>query len=149
RAQKLPFEMSSLDLFITDRREDSPGQANRFFNSLTDELGRNHVFRGVNSDAIREKLDGSNALLVVIGPHWLTPALSDGNEPVRMAIEMGLNFRMRVIPVLVAGATMPLAKGLPEILQPIVRLRALEISDKQFDEDVLEVVAQARARRVD
>jgi WD40 repeat protein len=153
--------MASLNLFISYRREDSPRNAERFFNRLTDELGRNHVFRDVDSirpgqnflDAIREKLDASNVLLAVIGPRWLTATdqdgrmcLSDANDPVRAELEMGLKLEMRLIPVLLAGATMPSVQELPETLAPIARFHTQEIRDTHFDQDVLDLIAEARTR---
>ena len=53
-----------------------------------------------------------------------------------MEIEAALQRGIRVIPVLVDGATMPRREDLPDSLQKLRRRQAIEISHNRFDFDV-------------
>ena len=53
-----------------------------------------------------------------------------------MEIEAALQRGIRVIPVLVDGATMPRREDLPDSLQKLRRRQAIEISHNRFDSDV-------------
>src|SRR5262245_56562210 len=126
-------------IFINYRREDSAGYAGRLFDRFVGELGRDQVFRdfenippGENfTQAIHQGIDGSVVLLVLIGPRWLTAADADGRQRladpcdlVRREIELGLQRKLRVIPVLLPGANMPAAQDLPESLRPLTQYNA-------------------------
>jgi len=58
---------------------------------------------------------------------------------VRLEIATALKRKIRVIPVLVDGATMP--SELPDNLQLLVRLNALEVSHNRFDADSDRLIA--------
>jgi ankyrin repeat protein len=154
--------MGASGVFISYRREDSAGHAGRLFDHLAKKLGRDHVFRDVDNirpgdnfaEAIREKITASELLLVLIGPGWLTAVdrearrrLEDPHDVVRLEIEMGLKRKMRIIPVLLPGVSMPSANELPESLAPLHQLNAFEISEAHFDRDVLELIAVAKRGR--
>jgi hypothetical protein len=72
-------------------------------------------------------------LLAVIGPRWLAAEgdagrrLDDPQDWVRLEIEAAIERRVRVIPVLVDGATMPPARDLPPSLQPLARRHAITL----------------------
>jgi colicin import membrane protein len=55
---------------------------------------------------------------------------------VRIEIEAALQRGIRVIPVLVDGATMPRREDLPDSLQKLRRRQAIEISHNRFNSDV-------------
>jgi hypothetical protein len=81
-------------------------------------------------------------LLAVIGPRWLSVANKDGkrriddpNDFVRLEIAAALRRDVRVIPVLVEGATMPSAEELPEDIKALARRQAHELSDRRWDYD--------------
>jgi len=143
--------MASFGVFISYRREDSAGHAGRLFDHFAKKLGRDRVFRDVDKirpgqnfvEAIRDRIHASEVLLILVGPRWLTTAdgqgrrrLEDPNDLVRLEIETGLKRGMRVIPVLLPGATIPDAKELPETLVPLSQLNAVEISEVHFERDV-------------
>jgi hypothetical protein len=100
-------------------------------------------------------------LLVLIGERWLTVTDRDGrrrldntDDVVRLEIETALERGIRVIPILVEGATMPRADELPASLAKLVRRQALELSDSRFNADTERLIrvldktmADAQARR--
>jgi hypothetical protein len=112
------------------------------------------VFRDVGSlepgvewhTAIERVLGSSDACIVVIGPRWLSIAdangkrrLDDARDTVRKEVATALANGMRVFPVLVGGAKMPAEEDLPEELQSLARRHALEITEQDFDEDVIKL----------
>ena len=74
------------NIFISYRREDSEGFARGLFQSLVGAFGTDHVFMDVEdislgSDfvkAIDKSLESCGALLVLIGPEWVSCTDSDG-----------------------------------------------------------------------
>jgi hypothetical protein len=138
-------------VFISYRREDTAGHAGRLFDAITARYGDRHVFMDVDlapgvdfAERITETIGASDVLLVIIGPRWTTvardggePRLSDPRDYVRLEVETALQQpRVKVIPVLVAGAQMPTQEELPESLQPLRRRNALELSDARWRYDV-------------
>jgi uncharacterized protein len=148
---------TSSTVFISYRREDSAGHSGRLFDRLVSKLGRDRVFRDVDdimpgenfSEAIRQRIESSDVLFVLIGPRWLSAVddegrrrLEDAGDLVRLEIEMGLQRKMRVIPVLLPGAVLPGAKQLPETLVPLVRFNAFEVRETTFEQDVSHLIAE-------
>ena len=87
-------------------------------------------------------------LIAVIGAHWLTSTDGQGDRRidnpedfVRMEIATALRRDIRVIPVLVDGASMPRSPDLPDDLKPLVRRNALQVGDTHFDDDCRRLVA--------
>lgn len=150
--------------FISYRREDSAGYAGRLFDILSSRIGREHTFMDIDaieggdtfSKVIAQKIDSSNVLLALIGPRWLSVTggngvrrLDDTRDFVRLEIGRGLERGIRVIPVLVGGATVPLAHQLPEELRPLAERQAIEIRDTDFHIDaqqLADVVVRAMER---
>lgn len=145
-------------IFINYRRSDSGGEAGRLYDHLNARYGVATVFRDVDKiqpgisfiEALNQALDGSDIVLVVIGPEWLKAGdrrggrrLDDPDDFVRMEVETALlREGLRTVPVLVGGATMPSAADLPESLQPLAELQALELRDGRFDDDVENLVRE-------
>ena len=138
-------------VFISYRREDSGGYAGRIYDRLAGVLGSDNVFFDVDSiapgvdfvDTLSERVGRCDALVALIGKQWLTIAdankrrrLDDPNDFVRIEIEAALNRGIRVIPVLVDGATLPNSQDLPPSLEKLPRRQGIEISLARFDSDV-------------
>lgn len=138
-------------VFISYRREDSGGYAGRIYDRLAGVLGSDNVFFDVDSiapgvdfvDTLSERVGRCDALVALIGKQWLTIAdadkrrrLDDPSDFVRIEIEAALNRGIRVIPVLVDGATLPNSRDLPPSLQKLPRRQGIEISLARFDSDV-------------
>jgi uncharacterized protein YecT (DUF1311 family) len=138
-------------VFISYRREDSGGFAGRIYDRLGGALGRENVFFDVDSiapgidfaDALSMRVGRCDALIAVIGKHWVSTTdsdnrrrLDDPNDFVRVEIEAAIKRDVRVIPVLVDGASLPKIEDLPPSLQTLTRRQAIEISHARFDSDV-------------
>jgi ankyrin repeat protein len=89
----------------------------------------------------------SDVVLALIGPRWLTATgeegrwrLADENDLVRLEIATGLERNIRVMPVLLQGASMPRAKDLPGALAGLPQRNAFEIRDTHFDQDVAQLI---------
>jgi hypothetical protein len=137
-------------VFISYRREDSGGFAGRIYDRLTSRLGRENVFFDVDTippgrdfvDVLSERVGKCDALLAVIGKHWVVSAdsekrrrLDDPQDFVRIEIEAALSRNVPVIPVLVDGATMPHPNDLPDSLAKLIRRQAVEVSHARFESD--------------
>jgi hypothetical protein len=82
-------------------------------------------------------------VLVLVGPSWLTARDAQGNRRLddeadthRSEIVAALRSDVRVVPVLVGGASMPKASDLPEPLRDLVHRNAAIIEDRRFASDV-------------
>jgi hypothetical protein len=152
-------------IFISYRRDDAAGYAGRLEEALERALGRGSVFRDVQDmppgadfvAAIQARLASAQAVLVLIGPRW-----AGGDEPggrriddpkdfVRLEVALALASGVRVLPVLLPGATMPAEEALPPPMQPLARRHALLLTDTHWDEDMARLLAALggpRRRRV-
>jgi hypothetical protein len=142
-------------VFISYRREDSAAYAGRLFDILSAEFGPENTFMDVDdikggddfTTVIDRKLGVSDALVAVIGEHWLSVTEPNGgrrldnpNDFVRIEIAKALQRGIRVIPVLVAGATLPHPSDLPENLKALCDRQAVEVRDTRFHEDAKDLV---------
>lgn len=139
-------------IFISYRRQDSQSAAGRLADHLREHLPGVPIFRDLETiepgidfvQAIDRALHSCDVLLAVIGPRWLMVIdeagrrrLDDPRDFTRLEVAQSLaRDDVRVIPVLVDGATMPAAEDLPEVLQPLARRNAIELTDKRWDYDV-------------
>lgn len=93
-------------------------------------------FVQVIQDAVRS----SGAVLVVIGPDWLSKRADRPRESLEdyvvLEVAMALEHRRLVIPVLVEGASMPSREELPDPIKPLATIEALEISHERWDYDL-------------
>jgi hypothetical protein len=147
-------------IFVSYRREDSPGYAGRLYDRLHQEFGRDSVFIDVDTlqpgddfvDAINDTLGQCDIVLAVIGPRWLAaedeehkPRLEDDLDFVRLEIQTALDRKIRVIPVLVERAKMPRTEELPTQLKGLARRQAIELSDTRWTYDVGRLVENLQA----
>jgi TIR domain len=138
-------------IFLSYRREDSAAWAGRLHDSLAARFGERSIFQDVVAvqpgedftDAIDRALSQSEAALVVIGPRWLTVTDAEGarrlDQPddfVRTELIAALAHQLRVIPVLVGGATMPSAAQLPSGLEPLAQRQAVALRDTTWHQDL-------------
>lgn len=148
-------------IFLNYRREDSQGEAGRLYDSLREHFSSEELFMDV--DAIEpgldfvEVLDGAVAscdvLLALIGRDWTTASidgrrrLENPSDFVRLEIAAALRRKVRVVPVLVHGATMPAADALPDDLKALTRRAAIELSHTRWRSDVTSLVTLLRRLR--
>ncbi len=103
----------------------------RIYDRLVECFGGESVFRDIDSiplgipfpELLHQTLARTSAVLVIIGPSWLTienpsgkPRLDDPDDYVRVEVEMALHHGIPVIPVTVAHAKLPEMTDLPESL---------------------------------
>ena len=92
-------------------------------------------------DAIDEALSTCGVLLPIIGRNWLDASdaygrrIDNPDDLVRHEITSALKSNVRVIPILVDGATIPKSTDLPENLAPMVRRNAFAIRHESFHSD--------------
>ena len=137
-------------VFVSYRRDDSPGHAGRLYDRLVEHFGPERVFIDVDSidpgadfaEVIEGTLAGAAVVVVVIGPGWIhardargVNRLTQRDDFVHLEVRRALELKKRVIPVLVEGATVPLTEDLPRDLQALTRRNAFEISDARFHSD--------------
>ena len=106
-------------VFISYRREDSPGHAGRLFDGLRARFGPDVVFMDVHAigagadfvAAIERAVGSCGALVAIIGPGWRATAGGDGqgrlddpHDLVRLEIGGALTRGIPVVPVLVDEA---------------------------------------------
>jgi hypothetical protein len=140
-----------VQIFLSYRRGDVGGYAGRLSDALRQRLGAKSVFQDVTAiapghdytAAIDRALDGSDAVLVVIGPGWHAAATQQGNprlfeadDYVRLELSRALQRNIPVIPVLVGGARLPAATELPDDLQRLVHRQAVVLHDETWHQDV-------------
>jgi Protein of unknown function (DUF1566)/TIR domain len=147
------------DIFISYRREDARADAGRLCDRLDKRFGDKHVFMDIEdikpgadfTRVLDDTLDRCDVMLVMIGRKWLDSGnagrLHDPEDFVRLEIEKALNRHVLVIPVLVAGATMPSADALPKELRELAQRQAFEIRDSSFHEDADRLMGDIAAAR--
>jgi hypothetical protein len=138
-------------IFISYRRADSAGYAGRLYDRLSQRFGQDRIFIDIDTiepgldfvEVIEEAVGSCDVLIVLIGSEWLTITdatgrrrLDNPEDFVRLEVATALERNVRVIPVLVGGATVPHSTDLPDVLRRLVRRNALEISDTRFHHDV-------------
>jgi hypothetical protein len=142
-------------VFISYRRDDAAGYAGRLEEALERRLGRGAVFRDLHDIApgddfaatIGRRLAGAATVLVLIGPRWAGDGaigrrrIDDERDFVRLEVQAALDSGARVVPVLLAGATMPSAENLPAALKALARRNATTITDPNWDADIDRLVA--------
>lgn len=127
-------------VFISYRRTDSGGWAGRLNDHLALRFGSNVVWQDVDDlevgkdylPQILQKIKSSDAVLIVIGPHWLKDGLRRLKNPkdvLRLEIGQALKSKAAVIPTLVGGAKMPPAKKLPPAIARLVDRHGIALSD--------------------
>jgi tetratricopeptide (TPR) repeat protein len=139
------------NIFISYRREDSAGHTGRLFDRLSEHFGKGRVFMDISGiepgvdfvEAIDKAVGSCDAFVVVVGKQWLNVKDADGRRRldnpedfIRLELATALRRNVRIIPVLVQGATAPSSGNLPEDLKKLSRLQAHEISDNRWDYDV-------------
>lgn len=139
-------------VFISYRRTDSNDVVGRIYDHLVFKFGVEKIFKDVDSiplgadfrKIIEKSVQSCDVILVVIGSKWLESENSLGkrridnpDDFVRIEIEAGLKRKISVIPVLVAGASMPKHEQLPTALKALAFQNGLNIrSDPDFKNDL-------------
>ena len=155
RRRKLP-----IGVFISYRRAETAPYAGRLFDSLARVIDRDRLFMDFDKirggtdflEAINKAIASARAMIVVIGPQWLSIALEEGppriqdpNDPVHQEVALALAREIHVFPVLVGGTAMPSEDDLPDGLKTLATWNACEITDSRWDYDVGRLVEDLAA----
>lgn len=135
-------------IFINYRRDDSASQALNVAQYLESTFGKSSVFIDVDRlkagqkfpVVLEDKLSQCKVMVAVIGPSWLgardeatgARRLDNPEDWVRLEIERALARGVHVIPVLVAGASLPKKADLPPSLQPLVEHQYATVTTNGF-----------------
>jgi formylglycine-generating enzyme required for sulfatase activity len=151
----------SAKVFISYRRDDSAGHAGRVHDRLTHEFGPDLLFMDVDSiplgsdfiKVLREEVAKCDALLAVIGHHWLDARDAEGkrrldseNDFVRVEIATALQRDIPVIPILLDGAKIPKSEELPADLQGLTARNGLDVRHSSFHIDMDRLIGGLKAR---
>lgn len=147
----------SCSIFISYRRADSADVAGRIYDRLAGHFGKASVFKDVDSiplgtdfkEHLKKAVSKCKIFLVVIGERWLETTssmqenrLHDPGDFVRIEIEAALNKKIRIIPLLVHGASMPAEDKLPPSLRKLVYRNGIPVrSDPDFHRDMDRLIA--------
>ncbi len=145
-------------VFISYRRDDTRWAAGRLYDRLKEVLG-DDVFLDVTDlqtgddfvVAIQRAVGVCDALIALIGPRWISiddqagrRRLDNTNDLVRVEIGTALRRKIRVLPILIDDAPMPLESELPGELKPLARILARDVSYKRFHADIDSVLKVLR-----
>lgn len=117
-------------LFISYRRADSQLVADRIHDHMVTHFGEGNVFQDVDTiplgvdfrDYLRDAVNQTDAVLVVIGPDWariMRERQLEDSDLVRIEVESALRLNKLVIPVLAMGANMPTSTQVPESIRDL------------------------------
>jgi SIR2-like protein/TIR domain-containing protein len=150
-----------LNIFISYRRSDTQSASRQLAEALKLRFGPEDVFfdtrdiaAGVEwkTDTMR-RVQESDIVLAVIGPHWAAAAddrarrsvLDHADEDVvRLEIETAFTHGAIVVPVLVDDAEMPARETLPRPFRPLAEVQAQTLHHTSWDRD-LDALAEALA----
>jgi hypothetical protein len=148
-------------IFISYRRADAGKTAWRLFDWLERQFGAEGVFfdrEGIEPgeafpQVLEQQLNECQVLIALIGPRWLDiaddqgkPRLWAAHDYVAHEVATALKRGIRVVPVLVDGATMPAADQLPPALAAFADNQALAIDDAHFATDFERLVDALEGR---
>lgn len=142
-------------IFVSYRRADTQQAAGRLADDLGHHFGGDKVFRDVEniglgldfSEALNRELESCGVMLTLIGAKWLSVTdeagarrLDNPDDWIRQEIATALRRNIRVVPVLIDGATLPAADALPDELRALVRRQGLELADARWRGDVARLI---------
>lgn len=152
-------------IFISYRRSDSQHITDRIYDKLLTQFRAEDVFMDIFSidlgvsfaDVIKRTLAECAVVLVVIGDTWVHVKdtktekfrLMNEEDFVRQEVEISLRHpEIRVIPLLVSGASMPTYLQLPPSMRDLVRMNGTSIRPgRDFHKDMEVILKQTRKAR--
>jgi hypothetical protein len=142
--------MTKRNVFISYRRDDAAGFAHSIYDRLVENLPKEQVFMDVVGiepgadfvEKLKSTVNQCSVFLALIGKRWLgengegKPRVHDPNDWIRAEVSTAIERGVRVIPVMLDGASMPAAESLPVDLRPLTRMNAVEVRGSRLDADV-------------
>jgi hypothetical protein len=93
-------------------------------------------------DKLKSTVNQCSVMLALIGKRWLgdngggKSRIHEPNDWIRTEVATAIERGVRVIPVMLDGASMPAAESLPEDLRPLTRMNAVDVRGSRLDADV-------------
>lgn len=149
-------------IFISYRRDDAGKSTWRLYDWLERQFGADNVFFDREAIApgaqfprvLDERLTASDVLIAVVGPRWAgiggesgRPRLFEAGDYVAHELASALVASLKVIPVLVDGATMPREADLPPRLRAFSTCSAQALDDAHFRADFEDLADAVLGRR--
>lgn len=143
---------STISVFLSYRRDDTRHVAGRLADRLQEHfeifMDTDMIEPGMDFiEVIRREIRQCDVLLAVIGTGWTTSTddrgrrrLDDPNDWVVEEIRVALERNIRVIPVLVDGASMPQPDEIPPVLSHLSSRQALTLRHETFLADTTRLV---------
>ena len=145
-------------IFISYRRKESLVETRAVYERLRAEFGPESVFIDLEGleygldfvEVLNQQLANCRVMLALMGPDWagsnalMGRRLDDENDFVRIELRTALARSIRVVPVLINGASMPRSDELPADIRSLVRRHALELDFRRFDGDIGRLVFALR-----
>ncbi len=151
-SRKATKKNAASSIFISYRRSDSVNITGRIYDRLTQQFGKDKIFKDVDNIPLgvdfRQHLDQAvgkcDVVLVVIGDTWLSIENEDNHKRlfrlddfVRIEIDSALLRNIPVIPVLVRGASMPKESDLPSSIKSLAYRNGIPVRpDPDFHKDI-------------
>lgn len=150
-------------VFISYRRSQSAKDSARIADYLSNHLPAANVFKDIHSiskgaafrSVVQKALSTTDAVLVLIGPKWLSLRLGSGarrledpEDYVRLEVQLALQqpTNCLVIPVLLDHATLPSINELPDVLRSLAHLNATTVRDgANFESDMQAIIERIQA----
>jgi predicted ATPase len=143
--------MPAVRIFISYRRDDAGEQAARIAERVRARFGADAVFLDIEAiapgedfvEAIERAIWDADVVLIVIGPAWLDATDAEGGrrleglrDYVRLEVEAALRRGVRIVPVLIGGASMPSSDELPGPLAPLARRNAVALDEGRSEQEL-------------
>lgn len=144
-------------IFLSYRRDDSAGHVGRLYDSLSAKFGSQRIFVDIDHispgqdfvQVVDDAVARCAVLLVVMGKRWAGTGrigkrrIDNPGDFVHLEVAGGLKRSgLRLIPVLVGGATMLGPAELPDDLKELARRNAFDLSDTRWKEDVARLTGE-------
>jgi hypothetical protein len=137
-------------VFISYRRKEAAAYARGLYDGLAAHFGSERVFLDLKNvrwgedfvKAIKSAAESCAVMIVLFSPRWLKGRSGQAglDDYVRLEVATALGRGIRVIPVLIPGASKPKRKDLPEDLSLLANLNTLPLSDARWDRDVEDLI---------
>ena len=135
-------------VFISYRRNEAAAYAGRLYDRLAARFGKEQVFIDTENvgwgedfvEVITSAAETCAVMIVLVSHGWSRGAQAEVDDYVRLEVAKALGRKVRVIPILIQGASMPAARELPADLAPLVRRNALALSDTRWERDVEDLI---------
>mgnify|MGYP000102410982 CR=1 FL=1 len=141
------------EIYISYRRNDTAAEARQLYQALARRYDRQTVVMDIEAIAVGETivsrlaqiLGEAKVFIVIIGRRWADGFHGEraGRNPdfVQMEIERALARGIAIIPVLVAGASMPSETEIPSSLAGLLLVQSAILRRDRFEDDVRRLIA--------